>query len=310
MTNIPTELLRTLLAVVDVRSFTKAARLLGVTQPAVSAQIKRLQSLLDFELFDKSAPGVSVTEKGERVVREARRLLTINDEIVAIARAPERARTLRLGLPGAFVGRALWKGLALFQSRQPEWCLHLKTGTCTGLLSDLQQGDLDVAVALSDGKPQQMAAHHWRDEMVWVGNVALRHPMQPVRLLSRGDDCICDRSMTAALDAAGRSHEVAFSFGPIDDLAGAAAAGLGVTALPRSVAVASNAPLCEDGLLPELADVVVNICVRAESAPAARDELASLISDAFRPAAAPIHVGTHPNKLESMGAVAQRAPAA
>ena len=68
MTNIPTELLRTLLAVVDLRSFTKAARALGVTQPAVSAQIKRLQSLLGFDLFDKSAPGVSVTEKGKRIV--------------------------------------------------------------------------------------------------------------------------------------------------------------------------------------------------------------------------------------------------
>ena len=43
MTNIPTELLRALIAVVDQRSFTKAAVVLGLTQPAVSAQIKRLQ---------------------------------------------------------------------------------------------------------------------------------------------------------------------------------------------------------------------------------------------------------------------------
>ena len=57
MLNIPTDLLRTLVAVVDLRSFTKAAQSLGVTQPAVSAQIKRLQSLLGYELLDKSAPG-------------------------------------------------------------------------------------------------------------------------------------------------------------------------------------------------------------------------------------------------------------
>src|SRR5262249_35848242 len=52
MVNIPTELLRTLVFVVDQRSFTKAAQSLGVTQPAVSAQIKRLQFLLGYELLD------------------------------------------------------------------------------------------------------------------------------------------------------------------------------------------------------------------------------------------------------------------
>lgn len=55
MTNIPTDLLRTLVAVVDLRSFTKAAAALGVTQPAVSAQIKRLQFLLGGDLFDRSS---------------------------------------------------------------------------------------------------------------------------------------------------------------------------------------------------------------------------------------------------------------
>ena len=44
---------------VELRSFTKAAQSLGVTQPAVSAQIKRLQGLLGTDLLDKSAPGVS-----------------------------------------------------------------------------------------------------------------------------------------------------------------------------------------------------------------------------------------------------------
>src|SRR5688500_156408 len=68
MTNIPTDLLRTLISVVDLRSFTKAAHAMGVTQPAVSAQIKRLQSLLGSDLLDKSAPGVALTPTGELVV--------------------------------------------------------------------------------------------------------------------------------------------------------------------------------------------------------------------------------------------------
>lgn len=310
MTNIPTELLRTLLAVVDVRSFTKAARLLGVTQPAVSAQIKRLQSLLEFELFDKSAPGVSVTEKGERVVREARRLLAINDDIVAIARAPVGARTLRLGLPGDFVGKALWKNLGLFHSRRPDWCLHLKTGSSPTLLNDMHQGDLDVVVALSTDSPQQMAKYYWRDDMVWIGSAPVPRPPQPVRLLSRGNDSIAYHAMAAALEAIGLNHETAISFGRIDDIAGAAAAGLGFAALPRSLALAAGVPICESGVLPKLADIVVSVCTRLESGPPARDELATVLSEAFRPAVMQAPLATRASKFENSEAVAQRAPAA
>ena len=73
MINVPTDLLRTFIAVTDLRSFTRAAQALGVTQPAVSAQIKRLQMLLGAELFDKSAPGVTLTAqgRGDRQLRAA-----------------------------------------------------------------------------------------------------------------------------------------------------------------------------------------------------------------------------------------------
>jgi DNA-binding transcriptional LysR family regulator len=56
MLNIPTDVLRTLVAVVDMRSFTKAAQSLGVTQPAVSAQIKRLQYLLGYGSSTRARP--------------------------------------------------------------------------------------------------------------------------------------------------------------------------------------------------------------------------------------------------------------
>ena len=77
MINIPTDLIRTFVAVVDSKSFTKAAHLLGVTQPAVSAQIKRLQGLLGADLFDKHGQGVVPTKHGKEVIIYARRLLSL-----------------------------------------------------------------------------------------------------------------------------------------------------------------------------------------------------------------------------------------
>src|SRR3979409_1776427 len=95
MLNIPTELLRPLVSVVDQRSFTKAAHSLGVTQPAVSAQIKRLQFLLGYEILDKSAPGVSLTPRGEMVVAHARRMLSVNDQIAQLGGRQTTAHTQR-----------------------------------------------------------------------------------------------------------------------------------------------------------------------------------------------------------------------
>src|SRR6476620_9352666 len=108
MTNIPTDLLRALVAVVDRRSFTKAAAVLGVTQPAVSAQIKRLQFLLGAELFDRRYQGVSLTPQGEAVVTQARRMLSINDQIVSIAADDAKPElVIRLGTPSDFIASVL-----------------------------------------------------------------------------------------------------------------------------------------------------------------------------------------------------------
>src|SRR5918999_1227422 len=117
MVNIPTELLRTLISVVDLRSFTKAAQALGVTQPAVSAQIKRLQMLLGSEILDKSAPGVTLTPMGEMVVNHARRLLSINDHILGLATPQPASQTIRIGVPGDFVSSQLPCTLAEFRTR-------------------------------------------------------------------------------------------------------------------------------------------------------------------------------------------------
>jgi DNA-binding transcriptional LysR family regulator len=95
--NIPTDLLRTLIAVVDLRSFTRAAQSLGVTQPAVSAQIKRLQALRGADLFDKTAPGVTLTARGETMVNYARRILALNDQMLEATAGGPAAR-LRIGL--------------------------------------------------------------------------------------------------------------------------------------------------------------------------------------------------------------------
>ena len=163
MVNIPTELLRTLISVVDLRSFTKAAQALGVTQPAVSAQIKRLQMLLGSEILDKSAPGVTLTPMGEMVVNHARRLLSINDHILGLATPQPPSQTIRIGVPGDFVSPHLPWTLAEFKTRWPDVRFTVRNGISEMLRDELRQGQLDLVIGLSATASIE-ARQQWSEE--------------------------------------------------------------------------------------------------------------------------------------------------
>src|ERR1700688_3676902 len=188
MTNIPTDLLRTLVAVVDLRSFTKAAARLGVTQPAVSSQIKRLQYLLGGDLFDRSIQGVSLTPHGEVVVGYARRLLSINDQIVHLDGVDPRPElVIRVGTPSDFIASILPGTLARYRERWPEVRFNVRTNFYDPLLRDLRNCDLDIFVGLST-KPQHDARHTLAQEVVWVRGVTTKlYPDRPVPLVSYGE---------------------------------------------------------------------------------------------------------------------------
>src|SRR5918997_1674872 len=69
-------------AVVERRSFSQAAERLGVTQPAVSLQVRALEKRLGIQLLDRSGRRVEPTEAGWRLYRGAQRLLALEEQIV------------------------------------------------------------------------------------------------------------------------------------------------------------------------------------------------------------------------------------
>jgi len=262
MTNIPTELLRTFIAVVDLRSFTRAAQVLGVTQPAVSAQIKRLQTMLGSDLFDKSAPGVTLTEKGELVANFARRLLSINDQIVNLAQPPASGRPLRLGLPGNFAGASLPGILGDFRRRSPGLRFQIRCQRSDLLLRELRQGELDVVVALTAATPNIDAYRYWLEDVVWVAHPSLRlDATSAVPLVTSDEDSIYYGLATSLLHHIGRPYEIVFMTSILGNLAAAVRAGLGIMAVTRRV-VPADLVVLDDPHLPKLPQLVCGIYLR------------------------------------------------
>ena len=279
MLNIPTDLLRTLVTVVDLRSFTKAARLLRVTQPAVSAQIKRLQFLLGYELLDKRTPGVSLTPRGEIVVRHARRLLMVNDEIMQTTRAG-RVTTLQVGIPPDYGGSRIPAIVARFRRRWPDINFNVNSGSPDTLMRDVKQGDLDVALAVTESEAPIEPRHAWRREAVWVRSDATRlDPQRPVPLVSYAEDCACQRVTIAALREAGRRFELVFTARSLAGLAAAVEAGFGVMVVPRGRAINAALRIWDDAPLPKLPELYCGVFVREGGNREAVDEFAEQLAE-------------------------------
>jgi DNA-binding transcriptional LysR family regulator len=270
MTNIPTDLLRTLVAVVDFRSFTKAAASLGVTQPAVSAQIKRLQFLLGGELFDRSIQGISLTPQGEMVVSYARRLLSINDQIVHLGDAGPRAElVIRVGTPSDFIASMLPDILARFRARWPDVRFIVRTDYFDPLVRELRSGEVDIFVGLSMTPPLD-ARHSLAEEVVWVRAADTQIDLdRPVPLVSHGEPSVYHRLAVTALKAAGLEWEDVFTGPSMTSLNAAVAAGLGVMAVTRRRADEVGMIVWDDAPLPKLPDLYSGVYVREGGARAA-----------------------------------------
>jgi DNA-binding transcriptional LysR family regulator len=283
MANIPTDLLRTLIAVVDTRSFTRAAQSLGVTQPAVSAQIKRLQMLLGGELFDKSAPGVTLTPKGEVVVNYARRLLSINDQILDVTTRNHTVDRLRIGIPIDYFEGPILNALADFGARRPDRQMQICADSSESLLRDLRRGEFDLVVAASDLAQAAKARRSWLEENAWAAaSTAVFEGDGPVPLAVLGEASLSRRLSVAALEQAGQAYEIAYVGGSFAGLVGAAAAGMGVACWAKRLLRTTGLEVFDSAppRLPRVASVHAGVYVRDGLDGSPLDELADMIADA------------------------------
>jgi DNA-binding transcriptional LysR family regulator len=262
--NIPTDLLRTFVAIYQLGSFTKAAHLFELTQPAVSAHMKKLESLIGADLIERNVAGVNLTTCGEEVLKYARRILLINDQIVSSASLQRALPVIRLGLPNIFASfklkRILTEGSATVgESRLQVCCDH-----SPGILRNIRSGYLDLASVMSDETQGSNPLRSWSEDMVWVrAPDFVFDPECAVPLVSSPNVLLPDRIAMDALDQANQPYEIVFTaFDSIARRAGAMA-GLGYLPLPRPL-VPDGLAIERPGLLPALPPVTIDIIAREE----------------------------------------------
>jgi DNA-binding transcriptional LysR family regulator len=144
--------LRYFVAIAEERSFTRASERLWVAQPGLSTHIRRLESELGVQLFERHSRGVDLTDAGELFLERARTALAAADAARATGHDLEEGLvgSVRLGL----VTGAGWPGtsalLGHFGAERPAVELTVMQSYAGTLLRELRDGRLDAVIAPSE----------------------------------------------------------------------------------------------------------------------------------------------------------------
>jgi DNA-binding transcriptional LysR family regulator len=246
--NIPIEILRSFVGILDAGSFTKAAARLNITQPAISAQIKRMQSLVGEELFVKEGAGIALTEKGETVCRYARRILALNDQILSSGR---REKRFRIGLP-SLIARQYLGNLATTLEAENFHSVEIVCDRSEILLKRISAGFLDAALAFSSSESADAAAaFEWKEPLVWVCHPEfVLSPGAPLPLL-RWTNAVPDQIAVKACERANIRYSAAFTGDEVTALVEALGLKLGYLCIAGR-AVPPGMKIAKEYFLPKL----------------------------------------------------------
>ncbi|MEM7529605.1 MAG: LysR family transcriptional regulator [Pseudomonadota bacterium] len=134
-------------ALSEERHFGRAARRLGISQPALTARLRRLEAAIGARLFERSRSGVRATAAGIAFVEGARRTLDAAEASVEAARAVQDGfgEMLRIGFTQIAARQIMAPALTRFRQASPEARLSLSEGTSASLERDLEEGLIDAA---------------------------------------------------------------------------------------------------------------------------------------------------------------------
>ncbi len=237
--------LRYLVALADLRHFGRAADRCAVSQPTLSAQLKKLENYLGVALIERQPRNVCLTPVGEQVVARARRVLQDSDDIIDIARSSRDplSGSLRIAMIPTLGPYLLPSLTPKLRKRLPQLQLLLYEYQTAVLVEQLRAGELDVGILALGVDVNGLESRELAHEAFAVALPA-HHPLvkKPALRMEDLDDATllllddghCLRAH--ALEACSRIqvHEAGdFRATSLETLRQMVAAGHGITLLPE-----------------------------------------------------------------------------
>ena len=270
--NLPTNLLRSFVAIVDTGSMLNAAEHVFVTQSALSLQIKRLEELVQQSLFARDGRRLTPTPAGQVLFDYARRVLALHDEAVATVSSGRFSGPVRIGMVQDFAETLLSGLLGRFSELNPDTQIYARVAGTAELLALLDRDQIDIALGFAAADDPHARKH---SAMLWYGRDELANrAVVPLAVLE--EPCRFREAAIAGLDAAGRRWRIAIETPNLSTLRAAVEAGLGLTCRThRFLPDAIDRAMLD---LPALPQVAYIVRTRGEPGEAA-DRLLDLASE-------------------------------
>jgi len=167
--------LRYFLAVVETGSFTKAAARVYVTQPTLSAGIKKLEAGLGASLFDRSSKRVFLTENGTRFVERAKAVLHQLNLAESAMKSADTPKLLRLGILMTIPSQSIRHILQPFQRQEAGLIIELFEGTEQEIQNRMDEGRIDLALTILRPGGKNKAVALYREPYSLA--IASHHPL-------------------------------------------------------------------------------------------------------------------------------------
>ncbi len=170
--------LRYFLAVSETLHFGKAAEKLGMAQPPLSQQIKNLEGILGYKLFDRTTRGVKLTRVGQFFKERARHTLAKVEDDLNMARrlGSGHEGVLTVGFSGSIMFTALPKAIERYRRMHPKVELRLRELVTAEQIPAVQDGSLDIGF-LRDGEIREGITIEPILRENFVAVLPARHPL-------------------------------------------------------------------------------------------------------------------------------------
>jgi DNA-binding transcriptional LysR family regulator len=264
-TTLDIDTLRSLVAIADAKSFSRAAERLGRTQSAISLRIARLEVLVGHPVIVRGRGRmVRLTARGETLVEHARQMIELNERAVASVRHPASGARIRIGMPADFLERDFPFMMRKIRAWHPAANLEVRCDLSARLIEQVDDGRLDLAF-FKRSPSRESSSSIGSEKIRWFRSADKRFTQDdmssPFPLVAFAEGCAYRAEAVRSLGQARREWYLACEARSFPALAAAVEAGLGYAALPVRLGERRALDIFQPRGLPELEPIELAVSI-------------------------------------------------